>query len=196
MENVAVEALTAGVAVPAHRCAPFDRFLAGVQRRAFVMARMAADNDDDALDIVQDAMYVFVRTYGNKPEAEWSPLFRRTLQSRITDWHRRTTLRQRFRVWFGGGDSDEEQDDPLHNRPDPSSPDPLGELMRSGLGEAIQGALRRLPLRQRQAFLLRAWEGLDVAETAQAMGCSTGSVKTHYFRACGALRTMLAEYGP
>jgi RNA polymerase sigma-70 factor (ECF subfamily) len=196
METVAVELLPAGMDVPAQRCAPFDRFLSEVQKRAFVMARFATGNDDDALDIVQDAMYVFVRTYRTKPEDEWPPLFRRTLQSRITDWHRRHTLRERFRGWFGIGDGDDEQEDPLQNLPDPSSPDPHRELVRAGLGDAIQQALRRLPLRQRQAFLLRAWEGLDVAETAEAMGCSTGSVKTHYFRACGALRTMLAEYGP
>jgi RNA polymerase sigma-70 factor (ECF subfamily) len=196
METVAVDLLSAGMDVPAQRCAPFDRFLAGVQKRAFVMARLATGNDDDAMDIVQDAMYVFVRTYSGKSEEEWPPLFRRTLQSRITDWHRRNNLRERFRGWLAMGDSDEEQEDPLQNLPDLSSPDPHRELVRAGLGEAIQQALRRLPLRQRQAFLLRAWEGLDVAETAEAMGCSAGSVKTHYFRACGALRAMLAEYGP
>jgi RNA polymerase sigma-70 factor (ECF subfamily) len=195
METLAVDGMTVGAVVADDRSAAFDAFLAGVQKRAFIMARFAAGNDDDALDIVQDAMYVFVRTYAGKQSTEWPPLFRRTLQSRITDWHRKNVIRERFRTWLGGGEKGEDDDDTVERFPDPSSPDPLAELMRSGLGEAIQGAVRRLPLRQRQAFLLRAWEGLDVAETAQAMGCSTGSVKTHYFRACGALRTLLAEYG-
>lgn len=190
-----MDGMTVGAVVADDRSAAFDAFLAGVQKRAFIMARFAANNDDDALDIVQDAMYVFVRTYAGKQSSEWPPLFRRTLQSRITDWHRKNVIRERFRTWLGSGDGGEDDDDTVERFPDPSSPDPLVELMRAGLGDAIQAALRRLPLRQRQAFLLRAWEGLDVGETAQAMGCSTGSVKTHYFRACGALRTLLAEYG-
>jgi RNA polymerase sigma-70 factor (ECF subfamily) len=174
-----------------------NAFLAGVERHSFITARLATRNEDDALDIVQDAMYTFVRSYAGKAPSEWPPLYRRTLQSRIVDWHRRTVVRERFMAILGKGrEQESEEEDPLQSLPDPSSPDPYRELFRRDLGKALMGALKGLPVRQRQAFLLRAWEGLDVAETAAAMGCSQGSVKTHYFRACGALRNVLGEYTP
>lgn len=171
-------------------------FLAGVERRAFRMARLATSDDDEALDLVQDAMLAFVSRYCGKPEGEWAPLFHRTLQNRIVDWHRRTGVRNRFLTWFGGRGADEDDGDPLENVADHASPDPAVSLLRRAAGEAIEAAVRKLPLRQRQAFLLRAWEGLDTAETAFAMGCSEGSVKTHYSRAVHTLRDLLEEYAP
>ncbi len=170
-----------------------NRFLQGVERRAFRMAQLATGDEDESLDIVQDSMFVFVRSYGARPEAEWSPLFYRTLQSRITDWHRRTTVRKRWRFWFGN-DDDASAVDPIQLVPDTAGRDPAGTLLGNEATAAIESALRGLPLRQRQAFLLRAWEGLNVEETAAAMGCSGGSVKTHYSRAVHALRGMLGEY--
>lgn len=159
------------------------------------MARFATTDDDEALDLVQDAMLGFVRRYAGKREEEWSPLFYRTLQSRIIDWHRRTTVRNRLRGWFGGGGDDpDDGPDPLERVADPHAPDPARQLANKELGGAIEHALRKLPLRQRQAFLLRSWEGLDVAQTAVAMGCTDGSVKTHYSRAVHTLRHLLKEY--
>lgn len=161
------------------------------------MARLATSDDDDALDLVQEAMLGFVRRYAGKSEGEWSPLFHRTLQSRIVDWHRRTGVRNRFRIWFGrGGDGEDDGLDPLENLADEATPDPAALLANRAMGVAIDQAVRRLPLRQRQAFLLRAWEGLDVAQTAFAMGCSEGSVKTHCSRAVHTLRGLLKEYRP
>ncbi len=169
--------------------------LAEVERRAFKMALLATANTDDALDVVQDAMLAFVKRYASRPAAEWGVLFHRTLQSRITDWYRRTSVRNRFRAWLGGPNQDDD-DNPIDNFPDTSSPDPAQQLMHRDLGDAIEKALRTLPLRQQQAFLLRAWEGLDVAGTAFAMGCSEGSVKTHYSRAVHTMRTLLEEFRP
>lgn len=160
------------------------------------MARLATSDDNEALDLVQDAMLSFVSRYAGKPEGEWAPLFHRTLQNRIVDWHRRSGVRNRFRAWFGGRDEDEDNGNPLENVADNTSPDPAASLLNRKLGEAIESAVRRLPLRQRQAFLLRAWEGLDTAQTAFAMGCSEGSVKTHYSRAVHTLRDLLEEYAP
>jgi len=158
------------------------------------MARLATSDDEDALDIVQDAMFSFVRSYGRKEPAQWPPLFHRVLQSRITDWYRRTSLRNRFRGWLGRDDPDGEERNLLEEVADGPAAEPVTQLLRNEAGRAIEQALATLPLRQRQAFLLRAWEGLDVAATAQAMGCSEGSVKTHYFRAVHALRRLLEEY--
>lgn len=171
-----------------------DRFLAGVERRAFVTARLATGNADDAHDIVQEAMLQLVRRYAGRTAAEWGPLFHTILQSRIADWHRRTKVRNRLRVWFGGGRNEDEADDPWQNIVDARSPSPVVALRDKQALAALESALHRLPTRQRQAFLLRVWEGLDVAQTARAMRCSEGSVKTHYSRAVHALRAQLEDH--
>jgi len=172
-----------------------DRFLTEVERRAFKMARFATDNTDEALDLMQEAMLRFVRLYANRPEAEWHILFYRTLQSRITDWHRRATVRKRFLSFFGQV-SDKEEGDPFQGIADTSALNPAESVFRTEFTKALQKALRKLPLRQQQAFLMRAWEGMDVAETAHAMGCSEGSVKTHYSRAVHTLRGLLEDFRP
>lgn len=172
-----------------------EAFLAGVERRAFYTARLATRNADDALDIVQDAMLTLVRSYRERGPQDWPPLFHTILQSRIRDWQRRNIVRSRWRGWLGNADPEDESD-PLQNVPDPrtaGADDPIDN--RRGVA-ALEGALARLPARQREAFLLRVWEGLDVAATARAMRCSEGSVKTHLSRAVQALREDLKEYEP
>ncbi len=171
-----------------------NNFLADVERRAFKIALFATANSDEALDVVQDAMLAFVKRYASRPAEEWGVLFHRTLQSRIIDWHRRATVRNRFRGWLWRDDQDPDKEDPIATVADTATPDPAEQMMRRELGTAIENALRTLPLRQQQAFLLRAWEGLDVAETAFAMGCSEGSVKTHYSRAVHTMRNQLEEF--
>jgi len=165
--------------------------------RAYRMAEFSVGDTEEALDLVQDAMFGFVRRYSTRPESEWSTLFYRILQNRITDWYRRTAVRNRFRVWFGKSDQESDvKEDPIQAVADPKAPDPSRDLFNSEAAVAMKAAIRTLPLRQRQAFLLRAWEGLDVAQTSTVMGCSEGSVKTHYFRAVHALRELLEEYRP
>lgn len=168
-----------------------DRFLAGVERRAFIMARMATRNADEAMDIVQDAMLQLVQHYGARPETEWGPLFHRILQRRIYDWYRRTRVRSRWRVWLN--QDEENEADPLENLPDPGGVDPAAALTSDRTMAVLEAAISKLPLRQQQAFLLRAWEGMDVEQTARAMGCTGGSVKTHYSRAVHALRERLKD---
>jgi RNA polymerase sigma-70 factor (ECF subfamily) len=171
-----------------------DRFLASVERRAFVTARIATGNPDDALDLVQDAMLALAQRYADRPEAEWGPLFTTILQSRIRDWYRRSRVRNRLRVWLGGEEDDTA--DPVGELPDLAEPGPDRRAGHARAMSALEQALHRLPLRQQQAFVLRAWDGLDTRQTAQAMGCSEGSVKTHYSRACESLREVLKEYEP
>lgn len=171
-----------------------EQFLASVEKRAFRRAELATHNADDALDIVQDAMLRLVRGYATRPAEEWEPLFHRILHSCIMDWHRRTRVRLRWRSWLGlGGTEQEDGVDPIQTlaAPDGQGPEDLAE--QADDAARIERALRGLPVRQQQAFLLRAWDGLSVEETAQAMGCSNGSVKTHYSRARHYLRQCLED---
>jgi len=172
-----------------------ERFLAEVERRALRIAVLSVGDRDEALDIVQDAMFKLVRNYGGRPSGEWRPLFFRILANRITDQQRRQTVRQRVIAWLApAGDADDS--DPLAELPDtrPVAPDEV--LGRAEAMAALEAAVGKLPGRQRQAFLLRSLEGLDVAETAAAMRCSEGSVKTHYSRAVHSLRSVLGDHWP
>ena len=170
-----------------------DRFLAGIERRAFRIARMAVRDDDDALDIVQDSMIRLARHYAGRPSEEWRPLFYRILNNGIRDFMRRRRVRTRVMAWWPGRASgDEEGADPVQAAPDPAG-GPLELLEGAEALAALEAGLAALPDRQREAFVLRAMEGLDVAGTAVAMGCSEGSVKTHYFRAVRALKGRLGE---
>lgn len=171
--------------------ADLERFLAGVERRAFRMAQLATRDREEALDLVQDAMMALVQRYAGRPEAEWRPLFHRILHNRIRDWTRRRAFRAPLRAFFSR--RDDPASDPVAEAPDPAAASPAELAERADAGRQLEVALRALPLRQREAFLLRAWEGLDVAEAAHAMGCSPGSVKTHYFRAIQALREHLGD---
>ena len=170
-----------------------ERFLAGVERRAFRIARIAVRNDDDALDIVQDAMIHLARSYGARPTEEWKPLFYRILNNGIRDFMRRRRVRSRIMAWWpGGGSGAAENFDPIEAAPDPGG-GPRELLESAEALQVLEAGLAALPGRQREAFMLRVLEGLDVADTAIAMGCSEGSVKTHYFRAVQALKGRLGE---
>jgi RNA polymerase sigma-70 factor (ECF subfamily) len=170
-----------------------DQFLKSVERRALRMAELATGNRDEALDLVQDAMFGFARHYAAKPAADWAPLFYRVLDSRLNDWHRRRNVRSRWLAVWTRNDDDDEHDE-IAQAPDTNDPGPLLRLAGNEAAHALDGALQRLPLRQRQAFLLRVWEGFDVAATASTMRCSEGSVKTHLSRALTALRRALEDY--
>lgn len=155
---------------------------------------MATGNPEDAMDILQDAMFKLVQNYADRDAQEWGALFQTILQSRITDHYRRNAVRNRFRVWFGHKDDDDDEPDPVQMLEDQNGSRPDREFERAASMQKLDEAVRQLPLRQQQAFMLRALEGLDVAETAKVMKCSEGSVKTHYFRALAVLREKLEEY--
>jgi RNA polymerase sigma-70 factor, ECF subfamily len=171
-----------------------DTFLRGVESRAFRLAQISCGSRDEALDVVQDSMLRFVRSYQSNAQAEWPLLFWRVLDSRIVDFHRRRSARSRWMGWLAPKSGDPEQDDVLARVADESEPGPLNRLGDREALIALERALGRLPLRQRQAFLLRVWQGLDVAQTAIAMNLSEGSVKTHLFRALQQLRTRLEAH--
>ncbi|MFA5632240.1 MAG: RNA polymerase sigma factor [Porticoccaceae bacterium] len=172
-----------------------DQFLSTVERRAYLMARTALGNHDDALDAVQDAMLLLVRKYSHKSDEEWRLLFFRILHNRIRDMIRRRMVRNRFGGWLNRrlGD-DDELDDPFQHVADVESNNPGHNLERRQSMEALSRAVADLPTRQREAFMLRCWEGLSTAETAAVMKCSEGSVKTHYSRALHCLQEQLKEY--
>ena len=169
-----------------------EAFLASVEKSAFHIARLATRDADEALDIVQEAMIKLVRKYASRPAQEWKPLFYRILNNRVTDWHRRRAVRNRVMAFLPAGRDDDY--DVIAEAPDPRARTPLEALHTDAAMDALGDAVADLPRRQREAFLLRNLEGLDVAETAAAMGCSAGSVKTHYSRAVHRLRALLGDH--
>jgi RNA polymerase sigma-70 factor (ECF subfamily) len=171
-----------------------NRFFADIEGRALRIAEIAVRNRDDALDLVQEAMIRLARKYARHDSREWTPLFYRILQNGIRDWHRRQAVRNRFIVWFGRSAAAEDDYDPVAQAPDPMGRTPDEQLESRQAMQELERVVADLPARQREAFMLRAFEGLDVAGTALAMGCSEGSVKTHYSRAVHTLRDMLGEY--
>jgi RNA polymerase sigma-70 factor (ECF subfamily) len=171
-----------------------DGFLASVERSAFRIAQIALRHEDDALDAVQEAMLRLAKSYAARPPEEWKPLFYRILGNCVRDAQRRRRTRGKvfaFMAWRGDDDTPDE--DPIEQAPD-LSPQPVERVQADGAMAALEQALAGLPARQRECFLLRTLEGLDVAATAEAMGCSEGSVKTHYFRALQALRLQLGDH--
>jgi len=171
-----------------------EAFLAGVERKAFRIAQIALRHEADALDVVQDSMLQLAHRYADRPHAEWKPLFYRILENRIRDVQRRRMVRNRVMAFMPWRADDEEEQTDLIEQAADLSPQPPAQLESQEIMQALERALADLPPRQRQAFLLRNFEGLDVAQTAASMQCSEGSVKTHYFRAIQALRKSLGEF--
>jgi RNA polymerase sigma-70 factor (ECF subfamily) len=176
------------------RSRALNQFLSGVELRAFKIAQAGLRNEDDALDAVQDAMLQLARAYADRPAEEWKPLFYRILENRIRDMQRRRTVRGRVMAWLPfKAEDDEDEVDPIAQAPS-AEPSPSHRLEIDEAMKALETALQALPRRQQQAFMLRTLEGMDVAQTAVAMGCSEGSVKTHYFRALQTLRAQLGSF--
>lgn len=193
MEMNATASMAAGLAPTRETPATLEQFLARIERRAWRMARLALGDPEDAHDAVQDAMLRLVRSYRNKPADEWTPLFWGILRRRITDLQRRRKVRSIVVGWLGGGLNQDGEDMPAWDPAD-SGPGPQHVLADRQAMAALEQAVRNLPRRQREAFLLRTLEQLSVAETAAAMGCSEGSVKTHLSRALGSLRERMEDW--
>lgn len=160
----------------------------------------AIRNEETALDIVQDAMMRLAEKYGDRPVTEWPMLFQRILQNAIRDSYRRSKVRSLWTTLLSSLAPDDDEDtDPLETFAAENESDglatPQRQLERSQLLGVIEKEVEKLPPRQREAFLMRYWEEMDVAETAAAMGCSEGSVKTHCSRAVHALSKALAAKG-
>jgi RNA polymerase sigma-70 factor (ECF subfamily) len=173
-------------------------FLEAVERRAFKQTAYAVRDDHAALDIVQDAMMKLAEKYGDKPVEEFPMLFQRILQNTMRDFWRRQKVRNLWTTLLSsfGSSEDGEDRDPLETIDvGDDSDEPSAQLERSQTIKLIERALVKLPTRQREAFVLRYWEGMDVAETAIVMGCSDGSVKTHCSRAVHALALELKKQG-
>jgi RNA polymerase sigma-70 factor (ECF subfamily) len=178
-------------------------FLASIERRAFKQAVFAVRDDDTALDLVQDAMMRLAERYGDKPADELPMLFQRILQNRIYDHFRRSKVRNLWVTLFsslrGNSAEGEEETDPLEileaQEGSLAAASTADQVESEQTVRMIEQEIERLPARQREAFLLRYWEDLDVAETAAAMGCSQGSVKTHCSRATHSLAAALRARG-
>lgn len=178
-----------------------DQFLASVERRAYKQAAFAVRDDDAALDIVQESMVKLVVNYAERPAAELPLVFTRILQNAIRDHFRRSKVRSTWVTLFSalGGNEQDESADPLEtleSLPGSEQAESAADKVeRAQVIAVIEEEIAKLPARQREAFLLRYWEDFDVAETAAAMGCSEGSVKTHCSRATHALARALRARG-
>ena len=174
-------------------------FLEGVEKSAFKQAVFAVRDEEAALDIVQDAMLRLAEKYGHLPAAELPALFHRIVQNAIRDWFRRQKVRSMWTTLLSSLGPGEDDEDPLETLQPREGSDlqegPAAHLEQAQVLEIIRQELARLPERQREAFILRYWEELDVADTARAMNCSEGSVKTHCSRAAHALQLALKARG-
>jgi len=172
--------------------ASINDFLAGAERRAYQMARVGTGDPDAALDIVQDAMFKLVKKYRHRPAEEWPPLFYRILGNGIKDWHRQRHRGWKvFDRWLGDSPDDGAPEDPIEALPALANSQPENQAVTDQSILKLESAVRRLPHRQQQAFMLRCWEGLSTREAATAMACTEGTVKTLYSRALHTLRIAL-----
>lgn len=175
-------------------------FLASVERRAFRHAAYALRDEEGALDVVQDSMMKLAEKYGDRPPNELPMLFQRILQNGIRDQYRRLKVRATWTTLLSTlAPKDDDDADPLESlateNTDGLAGTPDGRFEQAQVMALIEAEIGRLPTRQREAFLMRYWEDMDVAETARAMGCSEGSVKTHCSRATHALAAALKAKG-
>ena len=167
-----------------------DSFLKEVQVRAFRIAMISIKDEDESKDVVQDSMISLATKYSDRPPDEFAPIFYRILFNKIKDWHRKTIVRRRFFSFIGFSDS---KADPIESA-ESDNIDPMKLNEAEEVSTIIQDSIDNLPSRQKQAFILRNFEGMSVKNVSKVMKCSEGSVKTHYFRAMQKLKIELAEY--
>lgn len=172
------------------RAQALNAFFISVQVKALRQIEFAVKNRDDAFDILQDAMEKLAKNYADKPN-EWAPLFQRILQNTLYDWYRKQKIKQLFK--FSSSIDDEEIEAETCQQVVADNPE--RSAMAANDMAVAKRALAQLPIRQQQAFILRAWWGHNIAETAYAMNCSEGSVKTHYSRARSRLQALLENRG-
>ena len=177
-----------------------SHFLESIERRAFKQAIFAVREEESALDIVQDSMLKLAEKYGDRPAEEFPMLFQRILQNTIRDFYRRSKVRSMWTTLLSAFTSDDDEDhDPLEtlaaDEDAGGTRTPESLLLQAQTLNIIDDEIKKLPTRQREAFLMRYWEDMDVAETAAAMGCSEGSVKTHCSRATHTLASALSVRG-
>lgn len=171
-------------------------FMQDVTGRALVMMESATQGQHGiAMDLVQEAFIALHKSYAEKSTEEWYPLFYTILNNKLQDWHRKEARRNQPFSFFKKVSLDDDEVE-FDNLVDESTPSPLEFLDQAVTAEEIQEAIAKLPMRQQQAFMLRAWEGFDTQTTAQIMNCTEGSVKTHYHRAIQGLRASLAHLNP
>jgi len=174
-------------------------FFISVQKKALRQAEFAVGDRDEAMDILQDAMIRLAKKYSDRVD-DWPKLFQRILQNLIKDWYRRKKVRSILVWWNQMGEGQNSVEDVIGQEVQHSGVENLAhqapEILQKNrqIAEHVIEAIKQLPFRQQQAFTLRAWLGHDIRETAFAMECSEGSVKTHYSRALSRLRELLGDF--
>lgn len=176
-------------------------FLRSTEKRAFKQVLFAVRDEHSALDIVQDAMIKLAQSYGDKDVTEFPMLFTRIVQNCTKDWFRKQKIRNTWVSLFSSfkKDGDEDSADPEEFLENPETSkfgqEASKQMETQELNEILENEIKKLPKRQREAFLMRYWEELNISETAEMMGCSEGSVKTHCSRATQTLALALKKSG-
>ena len=171
-----------------------EEFLVEIEKKAYRMIVISIGDHGDAMDILQECMIKLVTKYGQHPSEQWKPLFYRILHNKITDWHRHQKVKNLLFFWKADTQDDNDSNgNQIENIADNYSgqKSPMEALEQSQLHQTVIDALSGLSVKQQECFLLRSWEGLSVADTAHIMGCSQGSVKTHYSRAVAKIKQSL-----
>ncbi len=161
-------------------------FLREQQKQAYAIALVSVQQESDALDVIQEAMMAFVKSYSHKPQDSWRPLFYRILQNKINDHHRRQ------KSWLRNFFSHQDKDDLVAEQAS-EAPDPLSVLDTLEQGNEMISVIKNLPRKQQQVIMYRHWQQMTVNETAEVMQISTGSVKTHLFRATQKIKSMIGD---
>ena len=170
-----------------------EEFLKYIERRAFHMARLSTRQIDDAHDIVQEAMYKLIEKYANKQPLDWKPLFFTILNSKITDYYRRNSIKDKifFKSKAITTEGDYFSNWESYSATASVTSEPDSQLLQQRNIHELSRCIEQLSQRQKQAFMMRCWEGYSTQETANLMACSEGSVKTHYSRAISKLKNIL-----
>ncbi len=171
-------------------------FIQQVSGRALMMMESATSHHDVARDLVQESFISLHQHYASRPSSEWVPLFYTILNNRLMDWRRQEIRKNKRFGWFKPTLVEDTELDASLLIEDEQNIDPADFISKEFTLQEIQKAIARLPTRQQQAFMLRAWENLDTKTTASIMDCSEGSVKTHYHRAIQTLRAHLSQFNP
>jgi len=170
----------------------FEELVRRHQGRVYAVAYRLTGNREDALDVAQES---FLKAYRRidawQPTGSFLPWLLRLTTNQGIDFLRRRK-RQRHESLDETFLPDVER---FRNRTavEPTCMDTGDRVRAAEIDARVRKALVVLSENQRTVFMLRHYEGLQLNEIADAMGCTVGSVKVHLFRALKKLQKELGD---